>query len=44
MGWGLGKLKKEGQLGDMAEEHQEVVGKARRRGRRVSQRCTRENL
>ena len=27
MGWGLGKKKKEGQRGDRAEEHQEVVGK-----------------
>ena len=27
MGWGLGKLQKEGQRSDRAEEHQEVMGK-----------------
>ena len=32
MGWGLGKLQKEGQRGDKAEEHQEVVGKGKEEG------------
>ena len=32
MGWGLGKLQKEGQRCDRAEEHQEVVGKVEEEG------------
>ena len=44
MAWRLGKLQKEGQRGDRAEEHQEMVGKGEEGQTRVSEKHSGESV